>query len=276
MKTTKRTPAAPDATPSADDYVLGRTSAEYQRLRVQARAWEPATRRVLEQASLKEGMTCLDVGCGPGEVMRLMGEAVGPAGRVTGLDTNGALGREMLGVLQATAPGRFAFVEGDVEAQPAVPGAPFDLVFARLTLIHLKDPVAALRTMGAWTKPGGVVVAQDYDLSGVKAYPPIEAEDAAMRISNAVFARARRDVAIGCKLPLLFAEAGLGTPDGTDVAGLLTPSGPMSAMVQAVLRSVLPPALRMELTTEAGAPRSLTRWRPSRTTGGTTPASGRC
>jgi len=31
-----------------DDYVLGRTSQEYQRLRWQARLWEPITARVLD------------------------------------------------------------------------------------------------------------------------------------------------------------------------------------------------------------------------------------
>lgn len=55
------------ATPP-DDYILGRTSEEYQRLRWQARLWEPITARVLDQVGIGPGMRCLDVGCGPGEV----------------------------------------------------------------------------------------------------------------------------------------------------------------------------------------------------------------
>jgi len=57
-----------------DTYVMGRTSEEYQRLRRQAQAWEGVTRRVLQHNDLQAGMRCLDVGCGPGEVMRVMGE----------------------------------------------------------------------------------------------------------------------------------------------------------------------------------------------------------
>jgi cyclopropane fatty-acyl-phospholipid synthase-like methyltransferase len=59
-----------------DGYILGRTEAEYDRLRRQARLWEPATHRVLTAAGVAPGMRCLDAGCGPGEVMRLIGRLV--------------------------------------------------------------------------------------------------------------------------------------------------------------------------------------------------------
>lgn len=66
-----------------DEYatVLGRTSQGYQRLRRQAAMWEPATARVLGQAGIRPGMRCLDVGSGPGEVVRLLAELVGRTGR---------------------------------------------------------------------------------------------------------------------------------------------------------------------------------------------------
>ena len=49
-----------------DDYVLGRTPAEYERLRAQARVWEAATGRLLDRVELGPGARCLDAGCGPG------------------------------------------------------------------------------------------------------------------------------------------------------------------------------------------------------------------
>src|SRR6476646_2441800 len=94
---------------------MGRTTEEYQRLRSQAQAWEPVTLRLLGQMDLRPGMTCLDVGCGPGEVMRILGEIAGPTGKVVGLDVDGKLGREALSVLQATTPCHFSFIEGNVE-----------------------------------------------------------------------------------------------------------------------------------------------------------------
>ena len=82
-----------------DTYVMGRNSAEYDRLRRQAAFLEPATRSVLDRIGLTAGMSCLDVGCGPGEVMRLMAERVGPTGRVVGVDVDANLGRESVALL---------------------------------------------------------------------------------------------------------------------------------------------------------------------------------
>jgi len=69
-----------------EDYVLGHSAEEYERLRRQARRPEPVTRRLFRAIGLQPGWKCLDLGCGPGETMRLMGEVVGPSGEVTGLD----------------------------------------------------------------------------------------------------------------------------------------------------------------------------------------------
>ena len=49
---------------------------------------------------------------------------------------------------------------------------------------------------------------------------------------------------------MLFADAGLGAPDGTDVAGRLEPLATGSAPLAGVYRSVLPVALSLGLTTQ--------------------------
>ena len=51
-----------------DGYVHTRDAKEYQRLRDQARMWEEATAHVLAAVGLGPGMSCLDVGSGPGAV----------------------------------------------------------------------------------------------------------------------------------------------------------------------------------------------------------------
>ena len=63
------------AKPNPDGYVHARDDKEYQRLRDQAAMWRPATEAVLGQdRRLKPGMSSLDIGCGPGAVMRLRWE----------------------------------------------------------------------------------------------------------------------------------------------------------------------------------------------------------
>ena len=79
-------------------------SVENQRMALQARVWEPATRRALQQAGLAAGQSALDVGCGACDVMRLMAEQVGEGGRVTGLDIDAPRAVQALTALQRQGP----------------------------------------------------------------------------------------------------------------------------------------------------------------------------
>lgn len=234
-----------------DGYVLGRSSAEYQRLRAQARLWEGAARQILERAALRPGMSCLDIGCGPGEVMRLMGEMVGTTGHVLGIDIDGTIGRTALAELSKTGVSNFAFLELDVAAGPALPGAPFDLSYARFVLTHLTDPLALLRKMAAATKPGGVIAVQDYNMGGFDIQPRPATWPVLQRVVLGTFERSGKDPRIGNKLPHCFVAAGLGAPDGTDVAGVTGLLRDHGARVVAGFRSLLPAALKLGLATEA-------------------------
>jgi ubiquinone/menaquinone biosynthesis C-methylase UbiE len=66
---------------------------------------------------LRPGWTCLDIGCGPGAVMQVMGELAGPSGEVTGIDRDAKAGREAVERLQATGTSRYRFIWLD-EAVP--------------------------------------------------------------------------------------------------------------------------------------------------------------
>jgi len=152
--------------PNPDGYVHSRDDKEYQRLRDQAAMWRPATEAVLNRIGLKSGMSCLDIGCGPGAVMRLMADRVGPNGCVTGIDIDGSLGRLALSELRSEGGSQFEFVEGDALKLDSIPGETFDLSFCRLVLMHLTDPVALIEKMHHWTKQGGYVAAQEFDFGG--------------------------------------------------------------------------------------------------------------
>ncbi len=73
------------------DYALGRSAEEYERLRAQARVWQPTTDAVLDRIGVPVGATCLDAGCGAGETMRSLARRVGSDGVVVGLDVDAAL-----------------------------------------------------------------------------------------------------------------------------------------------------------------------------------------
>src|SRR5436190_47163 len=59
-----------------------------QRLNLLARVMLPTTSQLLKTVGLRQGMECLDVGCGGGHVSLLMASMIGPAGKVVGTDTD--------------------------------------------------------------------------------------------------------------------------------------------------------------------------------------------
>jgi ubiquinone/menaquinone biosynthesis C-methylase UbiE len=217
-----------------DSYVHARDANEYQRLRDQARMWQGATAEVLDRVGLKPGMACLDVGAGPGAVMRLMADRVGPQGLVTGIEIDPALGAEALRDLRAEGGARFEIVAADVLKLKAPQGTPFDLSFCRLLLMHQRDPVAVLEQMLGWTKPGGVVMAQEFDFGAIAVEPPCPAMAEFNRVFEGVFRGHGRNMRAGRQLPAQFEAAGLGIPDGTHAAVNFLPLSQMGAMLVGV------------------------------------------
>jgi len=202
------------------DYVLSRDDQEYERLRTQARMWEPHTGRLLDRIGLARGSRCLDAGCGPGETMRADGH------------------RQCM------------FQPFDVAAGDPIPGAPFDLVFARLLLIHADDPADVLRRLWDAVAPGGHLVVQEYDARTARVDPELATVDEFTRMAIDTFDRAGRDTCLGLRLPALFDEAAIGVPDGMDAAALVAPLRELAPMYEAVYRSLLPAALELGVTTE--------------------------
>ncbi|MGW2395023.1 class I SAM-dependent methyltransferase [Kitasatospora sp. NPDC001664] len=96
-----------------------------------------------------DGAFALDAGCGTGRALPLLRAAVGPAGRVVGVD----LTPEMLA--EATAhPGVDALAVADCTRLP-LPDAVADLVLAAGLLPNLPEPATGLREFARVTRPGG-------------------------------------------------------------------------------------------------------------------------
>jgi SAM-dependent methyltransferase len=225
-------------TQASADYVMDRSDAETERLRTQSQFYEEPTHALLDRVGLAPGMSCLEPGCGGGDVMRLLAERVGREGRVTGLDVDGALGRSVAADLREEVETGIEFIEGDVLEVALWPSA-FDL----------DDPAAALRRMWEWTAPGGHVAVLDYDFRSVERQDSV-ALQALYDLLAAVFEGAGRDTRFGGTLPAQFERAGIGDPDGTAISGPLRPLDEIAPWLAATFHSLVPAAERLGIETE--------------------------
>jgi SAM-dependent methyltransferase len=141
----------------------------------------------------------------------------------------------------------------DVTSPGPLPGAPFDVVYARLLLFHLPRRVEVLARLWDAVAPGGVLVIQEYDVRAVSALPPVLSVEELTRVITGAFDAAGADYSIGARLPRRFAEAGIGDPDGTDVVGRLEPLATGHRIVASTARSLLPVAIANGITTEETA-----------------------
>jgi len=228
-----------------DGYIHARNAAEYERLRDQALLWQRASEEVLDRIGLKPGMNCLDVGSGPGAVMRLMGNRVGPQGHVTGIEIDGALGAQALADLRAQGGAQFELIAANVLELDAVPGGPFDLTFCRLFLMHMQDPVAVLEKMLFWTKPGGTVAAQEFDFGAIAVEPLCPAMAEFNRLFEGVFRGYGRNLRAGRQLPAQFEAAGLGLPDGTSAEAKFLPLKDLAPMLIGVYQGLFASAAEL-------------------------------
>jgi SAM-dependent methyltransferase len=114
----------------------------------------PVSRAILAHAAPQPGEVVIDIGCGTGDTVLALADAVGSAGHVTGLDVSAP----MLGLARTRAEGRanVTLVLSDAAAHAFVPGAA-DLLFSRFGVMFFGDPVAAFANMRKGLKPGGRV-----------------------------------------------------------------------------------------------------------------------
>jgi ubiquinone/menaquinone biosynthesis C-methylase UbiE len=182
----------------------------YCRLMLLARASWPDTAALFSRAGIGPGMTCVDLGCGGGEVTFELARLVGPGGSVTGVDMD----EVKLGLAQKAAVERAVsnveFLTRNVN-EWAGPDA-YDVVYARFLLQHLSEPVNLLRRMWAAVRPGGLVIVEDPDFDGWCCHPPNEGFDFFVRSYAEVIRRRGGDHASGRKLYRYFLDAGIPTP----------------------------------------------------------------
>ncbi|MGH3377176.1 MAG: methyltransferase domain-containing protein [Actinoallomurus sp.] len=201
------------ATNTGDDegYLLDNARAEAgTRFTALSAIFDPPTFRRIEELGIAPGWRCWEVGAGGPSVPRWLAGRVGSGGRVLATDIDVSWTRA------AEGPGsEHVEVRRHDVARDEPPAETFDLVHARLVLVHVAERERALRSMVAALRPGGHLLLEDADpalqpLSSPHEHGPRERLANRIRTGfRTMLAERGADLAYGRRLPALLRSAGL-------------------------------------------------------------------
>jgi len=127
--------------------------AEIERLAAQAHSGWDKESRTLSWFGLKDGMSVLELGSGPGFITEQLLTLV-PTSPITCVEVDRSLLDQAEQHLHHKAKERLHFVEGSV-MDTHLERDQFDFAYARLLFQHLRDPIGAAKEIWRVLKPGG-------------------------------------------------------------------------------------------------------------------------
>jgi SAM-dependent methyltransferase len=172
------------------------------------------TERLFRSAGISEGMTVLELGCGPGEVSEVLSEIVGPTGSVLAIDHSQEMISSAKNNLEKAGKKNVRFLQADLNDAPkylkSVDLLSFDAMVGRRVLMYLPSPDRVLSSLLPWLRRSGLVVFEEYDSTicpGFVAAMP--AHERGVSLLDKMLSEEGVDQAMGFNLPAAFSKAGL-------------------------------------------------------------------
>ncbi|MFI6656152.1 methyltransferase [Streptomyces sp. NPDC050523] len=238
----------------SDGYLLDNRQTEAEeRFDAFTALFDPTTFRHLEGLGIGSGGRCWEVGAGGTSVVSWLAEKVGPDGEVVATDIDTSL-------LTSVARPPVSVRVHDVGAEEP-PGEGFDLVHARLVLVHVPDRERALRSMVDALRPGGVILVEDADpalqpLTCPDEYgPEQELANRLRRGFRRLLAERGADLSYGRRLPRLLRQAGLDDVRADAYFPLTSPA--CAALEAATVRQIRDRLVAADIATDEDIDRHL-------------------
>jgi len=164
----------------------------------------PTSQRLLSQLDLR-GKRVLELACGTGTMTRFLAEKVGADGHVVGLDSSEA----QLSAARAHCAGmpNVEWVRADA-ADTDLPHGTFDVVYLRLLLMHVPEPLRVLLHAQSLLREGGVVVCEEAAVDSTFTDPPVPEQRELHALANQMARGRGCDFNVARRLSSLVLAAG--------------------------------------------------------------------
>ncbi len=126
---------------------------------------------ILRKLDIQPGDRVLDLGCGPGLWTQLLADAVGPSGRIVGIDFDSYLLAHAGKITRESHPGHdISFRQMDFSDVGTLDEI-FDVVFFSNCFCYLSNPSTIVEGMTRVTRPGSRVIGRNWDGEPFLLYP---------------------------------------------------------------------------------------------------------
>jgi precorrin-6B methylase 2 len=235
--------------PTTGEYLLAGVPAEVERLRVQARTWEPEVEIMLNEMGVERGWRCIDVGCGPMGIIGPLARRTGHTGVIVALDNDPVQLQMARHYAESEGFGNVEFHECDLFSA-VLPAQSFDLVHARFVLAPLGRDREVLTRLMYLVRVGGLIALQEPDTATWTSNPPSPSWGSLKNAVVRVFQSRGGDLNAGVRLGNLLRSGGLAFTSVREASLTLAGRHPYSRLLIQLADSLRPMILARRLLTE--------------------------
>ena len=176
-------------------YAFGDSGLAARRLSLLAETFAETSVAFMRESVQTRPHLAADLGCGPGYTTRLVADTLDPV-RTVGLDNS----ENFLADVRTSASANVSFHLHDITEAP-FPEAPFDLIFSRFVLTHLRDPEMAITLWGNQLRPRGLLLIEEVE----RIYTTVPALITYLDIQQAMLTQQNNELYIGPRLDVITA-----------------------------------------------------------------------
>ncbi|MEZ4328091.1 MAG: class I SAM-dependent methyltransferase [Polyangiales bacterium] len=189
----------------SDSYLLDVGEDAADRLTLVQAIYGQTSQRGLSAGAPLAGLRVLELACGTGSMTRWLAEQVGPSGSVTGIDASDA--QLSVAAERCRDLPNVRFLRMDA-ADTDLPPSSFDLVYARLLLMHVPEPLRVLLHAHELLAPGGVLVSEEAAVDSTFTDPPVPEQGELHALANQMARERGCDYNVARRLGSLVRAAG--------------------------------------------------------------------
>lgn len=176
-------------------YAFGDTAPAAERLQLVHKNFSESSRLFMRKAAGRRPKMAADLGCGPGYTTHLLADTLCPH-RTIGLDNSA----NFVGLAKSTASDTVSFHLHDVTTGP-FPSTPYDVIFGRFVLAHLRTPEMAVALWVEQLNTHGLLLMEEVEYIDVcnlvfKSYLEIQQAMLAKQ-GNSLYVGARLEQIVG-------------------------------------------------------------------------------